>query len=474
MSTDFSFPEIKMDFEQDLSKDNKAFDKSFTQGDKLTGSISKISKSGIFINLDYHCEGFITYEEMMASESQWNENDEITAYFVEEKDSLVILTTQLAGDVLDSALQEAFDKEIPLEGEVIGENKGGFRIKLAKNEAFCPYSQIDIYSQDNENYIGQTYTFIITKFSESDLVVSRRKILQKEAVDKALSLQETLKEGDELDGVIRRIEKFGFFVDLGGADGLVHKSELSWNRKFDLNDYFKVNDKVNVVIRSLDWISNRIKLGLREKIANPWQEIAKKFAVGEKYNGKIISLTTFGAFIELEKNFEGLLHISKIKEGKKINHPSEFFEIGQEVEVFIENIDSNSERISLSLRKEEKKPATQMKQEKMQIGKVYEGTIDGIKPFGIFVRLNKNETGLLHISKMNIPNHLQTLKELEQRFALGSKINIIIDRIKDKRISFSLPKNQEDLAQEQLLNEYMKPKETKGGNFASAFDNLDL
>ena len=242
---------------------------------------------------------------------------------------------------------------MPVEGQVIKEIKGGFEIKLAGNvRAFCPYSQMGLYRIENsDDYIEQKYNFVIIELTErgKNVVVSHRAFLEAERQQQKEDLQATLQEGMTVKGKITSIRDFGAFADIGGVDGLIPISEIGWSRTEDINEVLLVGQEVEVVIISLDWGKNRIALSLKQAITDPWSTADMKYLPQSLHKGTVSRLTQFGAFVTLEPGVDGLLHISKLGAGRKINHPKEVVDDGQVLEIRVESVDKDQRRISLDL-----------------------------------------------------------------------------------------------------------------------------
>ena len=259
------------------------------------------------------------------------------------------------GDVpLDAThLEEAWRNGIPVEGLVKEEIKGGFDITLGGAvRAFCPYSQMGLHRVDDAGaaYTGRHMTFLITRFEENgrNIVVSARALLEQEREQQKEALQESLAEGATVHGTISSIRDFGAFVDIGGVDGMIPISEIGWSRVEDIKEHLAIGQEVTAVIKKLDWKAGRITLSLKETLPNPWDAVRERFTEGSVHTGTVARLTTFGAFVTLAPGIDGLIHISKLGGGRRINHPREALETGQEVEVKVEGVDNETRKISLA------------------------------------------------------------------------------------------------------------------------------
>ncbi len=325
-------------------------------GEKVEAVVIKISKEWVFIDIGGKSEGYIPVEEFVDDEGDITikEGDTINAYFLSSRNNEMLFATRLTGDTMGNEhLEEAFHNRIPVEGFVEKEIKGGYEVKIAGNiRSFCPYSQMGLTRVENaDQYVGSHMTFEIIEYSEKGrkLVLSNRKILEKERQEQKDALRESLEEGMTVSGEITSIRKFGAFVDIGGIEGLVPVSEISWGRVEDINDVLSVGQKLDVAIKKLDWENDKFSFSLKEILPDPWNNIGLKYPEGSNHQGKVARLAPFGAFVTLEPGIDGLVHISDLGKGKKINHPREVLEESQILEVKITRIDEDKKRLSLSI-----------------------------------------------------------------------------------------------------------------------------
>ncbi|MBU0946861.1 MAG: 30S ribosomal protein S1 [Proteobacteria bacterium] len=326
-----------------------------TPGQKITATIVGISGESIFLDTGGKSEGILYSSELLDENNELKaaEGDKIDVYFLKASRGEQLFTTTLGSGKNAAHLEEAFRGAIPVEGLVKEEIKGGFEITLGGSvRAFCPYSQMGLRRLEDAGaeYLNRHMTFLVTKFEENgrNIVVSARALLEAEREERRAALQETLQEGQTVSGTITSIRDFGAFVDIGGVDGLVPISEIGWSRVENINDYYAVGQEVSVVIKKLDWDADRISLSIKETLADPWEKAAAKLTVGSILSGTVVRLTPFGAFVTLEPGVDGLVHISKLGKGRRINHPREVLEEGQELEVQVENVDLAEKRISLA------------------------------------------------------------------------------------------------------------------------------
>ena len=266
----------------------------------------------------------------------------------------MLFATRLNGNTMGNEyLEEAYHNRIPVEGLVEKEIKGGYGVKIAGNiHAFCPYSQMGLNRVENaDQHIGRHLTFKIIEYGEKgrNLIVSNRRVLEEERQEQKDALRESLEEGMTVSGEITSIRKFGAFVDIGGVEGLVPVSEISWGRVDDINSLLSVGQKVDVAIKKLDWENDKFSFSLKETLPDPWNNVVLKYPEGSSHKGKVARLAPFGAFVTLEPGIDGLVHISDLGKGKRINHPREVLEENQTIEVNITRVDEDKKRLSLTI-----------------------------------------------------------------------------------------------------------------------------
>ena len=324
-------------------------------GEKIKALIAGISGENVFLDVGGKSEGILLASELLDQEGNItvSPGDAIEVYFLQVQNGEQLYTTTLGSGASAAHLEEAWRNQIPVEGYVKGEIKGGFEITLSGNvRGFCPYSQMGLRRVEDPvaTYVDQHLTFRITKFEEGgrNLVLSARAILEEEREKLKEELQNTLSEGDTVSATITSIRDFGAFADIGGVEGLIPVSEIGWSRVENIADHFTAGQKIEVVVKSLDWTKDRISLSYKETLTDPWDEVMKLFPVGSKHIAPISRLAQFGAFVTLAEGIDGLIHISKMGSGRRINHPKEVVEAGQDIEVIVEDINREEKRISLT------------------------------------------------------------------------------------------------------------------------------
>ena len=327
----------------------------FEPGQQVDATVVRISNDWIFLDLGGKSEGSLSKGELVGKDGQLTvqEGDRLRAYFLSANRNGMLFTTRMGGAAARAHLEEAFRAGIPMEGFVEKEVKGGYEVKIAGNQrAFCPFSQTGLRrEQSAEGFIGAHHTFRITEFGEKgrNILVSRRAVLEEEGRRKKEELRGTLELGQIVAGTVTRVLDFGAFVDIGGLEGLLPISEIGWSRVEDIHAALHEGQQLRVVIKKLDWDADRFAFSLKDTLADPWEQAIARFPVGSSHTGTVARLTAFGAFVTLAEGIDGLVHISQLGRGKRINHPREAVEEGQALEVIVEGVDPEKRRLSLAL-----------------------------------------------------------------------------------------------------------------------------
>ena len=351
------------------------FEKSFKKqsrlepGQLVEAIIVKISADWIFLDLGGKGEGYLDKKEMIdaAGNLTVKEGDMVRAYFMSSENNEMHFTTKIgSGPGKQNQIENAWRNQIPVEGAIAKEIKGGFEVKIGGSvRAFCPFSQMGIRREENPaDYIGRSLYFKIIEYGEEgkNIVLSRKTIIDDERRSRKQELRAALQEGMKVKGKVTSIQKFGAFVDIGGVEGLLPVSEIGWGRTEKVSDILSLGQEVEVIIKKLDWNQDRFSFSLKDALPDPWESVADVYPVGSFQTGIVSRLAPFGAFVTLKEGIDGLIHISKLGSGRKINHPREVLKEGQTVEVKIETLDRSNRKLSLSLaeisREEEEAAAT--------------------------------------------------------------------------------------------------------------------
>ncbi len=383
--------------------------RQFTRGEKVRGRIIGLNDEWIFLDLGTKGEGVVAAMELTTGEQRQavSVGDWMDAYFLGDEDGEIRLTTRITGaEASRSSLEDAFHAKIPVEGTVQKEVKGGFEILLGGSRCFCPYSQMGLARQEAAAYVGQTLSFLITDFREGgrNIVVSRRQLLEAERRQRYEELRASLEVGARVTVTVRSLEAFGAFVDLGGVDGLIPNSELSWGRVSNPGEVVTVGQEMEAQVVELNWDRKRIVLSLKRLVADPWSRVHELLQEEQVVTGRVVSLAQYGAFVEVLPGIDGLLHISRLSLGKRINHPREVLKEGEQVSVRVESIDAGQRRLALSLESSEERetlgsiPAPP--EMKVSIGSVVTAHVEAVKLFGVLARLPDGRVGLIPLSEL--------------------------------------------------------------------------
>jgi len=444
-------------------------------GQKVKADVVSVSGDLVYIDLGGKSEGVIDIAELTDKDGNVTvkSGDTIEAYFVAVQNGVRKMTTLVSGysAVSLTAIRDAFEAGVPVNGEVRREVKGGFEVSVGGVRCFCPFSQIDLKGgREGGIYLGSTFPFMVIEFGENgkNVIVSRRAVLERERQDKLAGLKQSLSVNMELPVTVVSLQKFGAFVDLGGVEGLIPVSELAWERVGKPADMLTVGQKVTVRIISLDWEKNRLTLSLKAMQPDPWSSVADRYTVDSRVPGTITRLTAFGAFVRLEPGIEGLVHISNLGAGRRINHPKEIVSTGQEVEVYVLGVDSAARKISLSLQ-----PKVEPKKIVLpNVGEIFDGVVDKVMPFGIFVKAGSGLSGLVPNAETGTPSGT----DLKKAFPAGQEVKTVVIEVDSasNKIRLSLKALHDKDAQSEY-NEYVesaKKAEKSSGGFGSLGDIL--
>jgi small subunit ribosomal protein S1 len=430
--------EIQMN---DLEKFYADSFKGLKVGEITKGKVIQVKTDGVIVDVGSKCEGFVPLHELSDNEiSNLHPGDEVEVFIVNLRDSngFVKLSRQKAeGAKTWDMIESAFQKSQPLDGKITGKVKGGMTVNIGGVSAFLPGSQIDLKAPKNtDELIGQTYTFKVLNLNQKgpNVIISRRVLLEEERSllrEKTLSV---LEKGAVVTGTVKNLTDYGAFIDLGGIDGLLHISDMSWGRISHPGELFSIGDKVEVVILSFDPDQNKVTLGYKQKTPDPWESVEQKYPPEQKVLGKIITLTDYGIFIELEEGIEGLIHVSEIDWLEKNIKPSKYFSIGDTVEALVLKVNKEDKRISLSIRKLKPNPWDVVK-DKYTIGQKINGTVKSFAEFGSFIALDEGIDALLHISDMS---WIKRVRHPSDMLKKGQEIEVVILNIEPEKERISV------------------------------------
>ena len=390
-----------------------------TEEEIVKGTIVAISNKDVTIDVGFKSEGIVSKLEFK-DEEELKVGDEVEVYLenIEDKMGQLILSKRKA-DVLRiwDKIYDSIENDTIINGKIVNRVKGGMTVSLSGVEAFLPGSQIDVKPvRDFDALVGQTMDFRVVKINPvtQNIVVSHKVILEEEYAAKREEMLANIKVGMVLEGTVKNITDFGIFVDLGGLDGLVHITDITWGRINHPSEVVELDQPIKVVVVGFDEETKRVSLGMKQLEPHPWDNIELKYPVGSKTNGRVVSITDYGAFVEIEKGIEGLVHISEMSWTQHIKHPGQFVSLGQEVECVILNIDKEHTKLSLSMKRVNEDPWIALS-EKYVEGSLHKGTVSNITDFGVFVELEPGVDGLVHISDLSWTKKIRHPSELVKK-----------------------------------------------------------
>ena len=435
-----------MDFdeEEDMASLMEMYEESFkrfAEGEVVNGRIISVDKDHVLVDIGYKSEGQIRIHEFRDENGEINvkveDTVEVMVEWWDEENEVVILSKEKAAKVkVWDEIKKAYENEEPVEGVIVNRVKGGFSVDIGI-PAFLPGSQADLRPiRDLDEMVGKTFSFKVLKYNRkrSNIVLSRRLILEEERNALRSKTLETIAEGAVVEGIVKNITEYGVFVDLGGVDGLLHITDISWGRVKHPSELFNVGDQIKVKILNFDQEKERVSLGMKQLVPDPWTTAEQTYPVGQKVKGTIVSLTDYGAFVELEEGIEGLIHVSEMSWTRKVRHPSKIVSVGDEVEAVVLDIKPDSRRISLGMKQVRPNPWDVIS-EKYPVGTTIEGKIKNITDFGLFIGIDEGIDGLVHISDISWTKRIKHPSEIYKK---GDVIQAIVLDIEKDQERFSL------------------------------------
>jgi small subunit ribosomal protein S1 len=417
------------------------------EGEVVRGRVVEVRDSEVLVDIGYKSEGTIAIEEFRHAGALPKVGEEIEVYLESKEDSegLIVLSKDKADKIkVWDAISKSHDSGTPVEGKVVEVVKGGLSVDVGVR-AFLPGSQVDLRPVKNlASMLGQIIRAKVIKLNRrrGNVVLSRRAVLEEEREEKRKHTLSVLSEGMVLTGAVKNITDYGAFIDLGGIDGLLHVTDMSWGRVGHPSEIFQIGDQVEVVVLHFDRETGRVSLGYKQKSSDPWAIVDARFPVGAKVQGRVVSLTNYGAFIELEPGVEGLVHVSEMSWTRRVRHPSKIVNVGDMVDVLVLDVNKATKRISLGMKQVEADPWATI-DERYKPGERVEGKVRNLTDFGAFVELEPGVDGLLHISDMSWTRNIGHPSELLKK---GQPIETqILNVDKDnKRISLGIKQIQPD------------------------------
>jgi small subunit ribosomal protein S1 len=418
-------------------------------GEVVRGRIVGVGRDQVTVDIGYKSEGQIPISEFTTRDGEITvqEGDEIDVFFDAdegEHGGIVLSRSKAEQAKVWRDIEEAFQNNGVVEGAIVGKVKGGLKVDVGV-AAFLPGSHADIRPARNlDRFIGQRGHFAVLKFNRArgNVVVSRRAVMERERAQLKQETLKVLEEGVILEGMVKNITDYGAFVDLGGIDGLLHVTDMSWGRVNKPSDVVNVGDRVRVVVLKYDPERGRVSLGMKQIMPDPWASVAERYPVGARVQGKVVSLADYGAFVELEPGIEGLVHVSEMSWTKRVTHPSKVLEIGQEVGVMVLDVDTANRRISLGLKQAEPNP-WEMVRINHPIGSRLKGPVKNLTDFGVFIGVEEGIDGLVHISDLHWTKKVRHPSELLQKGDEVEAVVLGID-VDNERISLGVKQLTED------------------------------
>ena len=429
------------------------YDTSFrniAEGEVVKGTVLKVTESEVIVDVGYKSEGIIGVQEFLDETGQVTVQPgdivDVLLERTEDRDGYVVLSREKAEKMkIWDDVEKAFaDKKVVI-GRVIERIKGGLAVDIGVR-AFLPGSQVDVRPVRNLDALrGQELRMRVIKVNKKrgNIVLSRKVLLEEENAEKKKHTLETLADGKVLRGVVKNITDYGAFIDLGGIDGLLHITDMSWGRVGHPSELFKVNDEIDVIVLKYDPATERVSLGYKQLSSDPWSVVAERYPVGMRVTGKVVSLTDYGAFIELEPGVEGLIHVSEMSWSKRVKHPSKILNVGDPVEALVLGLDPQARRISLGLKQIGANPWQELA-DRYPVGSRIVGKVRNLTEFGAFVEVEEDIDGLIHISDMSWSKRVKHPSEVLKK---GDKVEAIVLNIdaENQRLSLGLKQLATDI-----------------------------
>jgi len=412
------------------------------EGEIVKGRVVRIQGDNVILDVGFKSEGSVPLSDFLNREVKIGQEVDVVLESVEDQEGNLVLSKSRADFLMiwDKVLKAHETGEI-LQGKIVKRIKGGMVVDLMGMEAFLPGSQIDIRPiRDFDAFVGQTMDFKVVKVNvpTENVVVSHKVLVEEEISDQRNAILESLEKGQILEGTVKAITDFGVFVDLGGVDGLIHITDLSWGRINHPNEIVKLDETIKVVVTDFDEEKKRISLSLKKLLPHPWESIEEKIHVGDKVSGRVVSLTDYGAFIEIEKGIEGLIHNSEMSWTQHIKHPSQVVAMGQVVEAVILSLDKEEKKISLGIKQLEPDPWESLMQ-KYPVGSKHSGIARNLTNFGVFVELEPGVDGLVHISDLSWTKKIRHPGEVVKK---GEKLDVTVLSVDVEQRKISLGHKQ--------------------------------
>lgn len=415
---------------------------SFRKGNLIKGTVLKTSSDGVLVDIDYKSDGLIPLYEFSDYELkkiQPGSQIEVILDELENYDGNVLLSYEKAKAMKAwDAILKLFEQNKPVEGVVINKVKGGLSVDIGI-PAFLPGSQVDTQRvTDFDQFVNQTITAYIIKVNQKrgNVIISRRKYLNEQRAESRKKILDAIEVGQVIQGTVKNITNYGVFIDIGGVDGLLHITDMTWGRIAHPSELVKIGDTVAVKVLSFDKLNEKISLGMKQLAENPWEKLPEAVQVGSKVTGHISSITDYGMFVEIQPGIEGLIHISEISWTDRIADLNKHYKVGEKIEALVVSLDKENRRMSLSIKQLEKNPWEAIN-ESYQVGQKIKGKVSNITEFGMFVQIAPNIDGLVHISDLSWTEHIEHPSD---KYKKGDEVEAVIIGINkdNKKISLGI------------------------------------
>ncbi|HNQ17966.1 MAG TPA: 30S ribosomal protein S1 [Smithellaceae bacterium] len=441
-------------------------------GNIAQGKVVQITNDMVMVDVGWKTEGFIPASELKDTQGNINVSvgDEIEV-FIDKRDAdgnLILSKNKATKLKVWDEIKSACENNTPVKGKVVEKVKGGLSVDIGII-AFLPGSQVDVRPvKDLDQFVGQTMDFKVLKYDRkrNNVVLSRRSIVASERETEKKDILESIQEGSIVQGVIKNITDYGIFIDLGGIDGLLHVTDISWGRITKPSDHFRKGDKITVKVLSFDREKERVSLGFKQLTENPWEHIMEKYPVGSIAEGKVVNLTDYGVFVELETGVEGLVHISEMYWTREIKHPSKVLKVGDEIKVVVLDVNTEAKRISLSLKQTSPNPWEKLK-EKYPEGTIVKGVVRNITNFGVFVGIEEGIDGLIHVSDISWKHRVSHPSEY---FKKGQEVEAVVEKVDVENEKFSLSVKKMEKNPWEALSQKYAPGSVVNGKITNFTD----
>jgi small subunit ribosomal protein S1 len=472
-------PVIEESGDLEYAKLLEAYDSSFkniSEGEVVNGTILKVTDNGVVVDVGYKSEGLIPISEFRKQDGEINvkpgDKVEVLLESTEDNHGYIVLSHEKAERMkIWDSIENAYREQSIIEGRVIERIKGGLAVDIGVR-AFLPGSQVDLHPIRNlDSLRGETLKMRVIKVNKrrGNIVLSRKAVLEEVYYKQKEETLKNLEEGLIVSGVVKNITDYGAFVDLGGLDGLLHITDMSWGRVNHPSDLFEVGDEINVKVLKFDRLEEKVSLGYKQLSEDPWSHVAKRYPTGTKVEAKVVSLTDYGAFVELEEGVEGLIHISEMTWNKRIKHPSKILKVGDAVEAVVLELDADGRRISLGMKQTEPNPWDVIA-EKYAINSVVTGRVRNLTDFGAFIEVEEGVDGLVHVSDLSWTKKIKHPSEVLKK---GDEVNAVVLNVdaENQRLSLGIkqlePDSWEEFFSARQIGDVVKGKIVRLASFGA-------